>query len=182
LGGVYTTSTPIITSSWHHIVSVVSSITRSIYCDGILNTSTPAAGYYYGSNTGPLTIGCHSNLVSWYLGKIDDIGIWNRPLTSLEVTQIYNSTITGINEPLSLSSFGIYPNPNKGTFTITIGDISDNGSIEIYSVLGERIFSEPVSFTSKKEINLKNISQGIYFVKVFDEEKYYREKIIIEHD
>ena len=178
LGGVYTTS-PIITSSWHNIVSVVSSTTRSIYYDGMLNTSTTAAGYYYGSNTGPLTIGCHTNLVSWYLGKIDDIGIWNRPLTAQEVLQIYNSTITGINEPLSLSSFGIYPNPNKGTFTITTPNISDNGSIEIYSVLGERIFSEPVSFTSKKEINIKNISQGIYFVKVFDEEKSYCKKLIV---
>lgn len=76
----------------------------------------------------------------------------------------------------------IFPNPSSGNFTITFPDITNNGSIEIYSALGERILSQPVSLTSKKEINIKNISRGIYFVKVYDGEEYFCKKIIVEQN
>jgi hypothetical protein len=34
----------------------------------------------------------------------------------------------------------------------------------------------------KKEINLRNISQGVYFIKVFDGEKSYCKKLIINQN
>ena len=53
-------------------------------------------------------------------------------------------------------------------------------NIVILNLLGDKIFEENIFNESKKEINLKNISDGIYFVKVFDGEKQFTKKLIIE--
>lgn len=97
--------------------------------------------------------------------------------------KVFYDNSTGIdnnketNDPIS-----IFPNPSVGNFTIAFPNISNNGTIEIYSDLGARILSEPVSLPSKKEINFNNISPGIYYVKVHDGEKYYSKKIIVKQN
>lgn len=56
----------------------------------------------------------------------------------------------------------IFPNPSSGNFTITFPDITNNGSIEIYSALGERILSQPVSLTSKKKSISKYFARNLF--------------------
>ena len=94
----------------------------------------------------------------------------------------YEVLFTGIADNTNLIEFGVYPNPSDGNFTVTFPYLVSKGLIEIYSALGERLFSEPVYLSTKKEISLKNISQGIYFMKVNDGEKYYCKKIIVEQN
>ncbi len=91
-------------------------------------------------------------------------------------------TTVGINEITSKNPFLISPNPSADNFIISFEKTMMEGKVEILNILGENIFSEKVFNESKKEINLKNISDGIYFVKVYDGEKYYSQKIIIEQD
>ncbi|MEP7170786.1 MAG: T9SS type A sorting domain-containing protein, partial [Bacteroidota bacterium] len=90
-------------------------------------------------------------------------------------------TSVGINKMTTNNLFLISPNPSSGNFSISFKEII-KGNIEIVNPLGENVFTENISNESKKEINLKNIPGGIYFVKVFDGEKYYCRKIIIEQD
>jgi hypothetical protein len=87
----------------------------------------------------------------------------------------------GINKTASNNLFFISPNPSTGDFIISFDRAIMNGNVEILNILGENIFSENTFNESKKEINLKNISSGIYFVKVFDGEKSYCKKLIIEN-
>jgi hypothetical protein len=75
-----------------------------------------------------------------------------------------------------------FPNPSTRNFTLYFGQYLSKGSIEIYSAIGEKVWNEYINNESKKEINLKNISDGIYFVKVFDGEKSYCKKLIVKHD
>jgi hypothetical protein len=56
------------------------------------------------------------------------------------------------------------------------------GNIETINILGETVFAENIFNESRKEIKLGNISSGIYFLKIFDGEKYFCKKIIIEHN
>ena len=44
------------------------------------------------------------------------------------------------------------------------------GLVEIYTLSGKSIFNEPASFTSEKKMNIKNLSPGVYIVKLFDGE------------
>lgn len=76
----------------------------------------------------------------------------------------------------------ISPNPTLGSFIISFEGPILKGSVKILNILGANIFTTNICNETKKEINLKNISDGIYFVKVFDGEKYYCKKLIIERD
>ncbi len=54
------------------------------------------------------------------------------------------------------------------------------GKIVIGNSMGEIIFEETIINESKKEINLKNIATGIYFVKVSDGEKQHVQKLVVQ--
>ncbi|MBK7854380.1 MAG: T9SS type A sorting domain-containing protein [Bacteroidetes bacterium] len=91
-------------------------------------------------------------------------------------------TTVGLNEIAGIHSFIIFPNPTKGNFVTVFEEMIMNGKIEILNILGESLLTDNIFYESRKEINLKNISAGIYFVKVFEREKYYCKKIIVEQD
>ena len=77
--------------------------------------------------------------------------------------------------------YNLFPNPSRGTFSIDFANIINKGAIDIYNILGENVFEDNIINESKKEINLGNISQGIYYVKVSDERGHFAvRKIILE--
>ena len=80
------------------------------------------------------------------------------------------------------NSISIFPNPTKDNFTININAEIKKAQIEIYNVMGEKIHTEIISAASSKEIYLRNISSGIYFVKVYNGQNQYTKKLIIERD
>ncbi|HKR03144.1 MAG TPA: T9SS type A sorting domain-containing protein [Bacteroidia bacterium] len=91
-------------------------------------------------------------------------------------------TSSSINETEYGTSFQVYPNPSSGDLFVLYDGISTNIKLEIYNALGISIYSGLLSNKSEKEIRFKNFPSGIYFVKVFDGEKSYCKKLIIEHD
>lgn len=64
------------------------------------------------------------------------------------------------------SENGLYPNPNKGVFTINLGFENQNEiSVAIYDTQGKSVYksiAQGVLF----EINLPNLPSGLYFVKL----------------
>ncbi len=94
----------------------------------------------------------------------------------------YSIMNVGINENVQSNTFFIFPNPSSNHVIISFGARITNGYIMISNTLGENVYVQNIFNESKEEINLKNISNGIYFVKVFDGEKYYCKKLIVEHD
>lgn len=67
-----------------------------------------------------------------------------------------------------------------GIFTISSSYNLENAAIEIYNVLGDKIYSGHINNSNQKEIHLNKALDGIYFIKVSDEERNYSGKIIIE--
>ena len=55
-------------------------------------------------------------------------------------------------------------------------------SIEIYNLLGANVFTETISKESRKKIYLKNLEEGIYFVKISDGLKSLSRKLIVHHN
>jgi Leucine-rich repeat (LRR) protein len=60
----------------------------------------------------------------------------------------------------SENSYSLYPNPSTGVFTFK--DTKNLNSVEVYSILGEKILSQ----TYQKTINLNGFSKGVYFARV----------------
>ncbi len=71
------------------------------------------------------------------------------------------SSLSG--DAFSFSNFNYFPNPVKNSFTITNSSIMD--SIEIVSILGQKIMAKKVN-ALQIEIDLSSVSKGIYFLKV----------------
>ncbi len=75
---------------WTHIVGTYESGLWKLYMDGILINSSVSSFFYPDVNT-PLVIGNSGNWGGFY-GSLDDIGIWNRALTSTEISGLQNTT------------------------------------------------------------------------------------------
>jgi hypothetical protein len=136
------------------------------------------------------------NCNSWI--KIND-GLISPQITSLTINgndilagtfaSVFKRSISEILTTVSMdeikytnSDFYIYPNPTKNSFILQLNSKIIKGLIEIFNVFGENVYRENIFNSSFKNIHLKNVSSGIYLVKVFDGEKYYCKKIIIEQD
>jgi hypothetical protein len=76
----------------------------------------------------------------------------------------------------------IYPNPARDYFVVQFKAAIKNASVEIYNLMGEKLYMESLVNTIMSKINCKIISPGIYLVRVRDGEKQYCRKLFIEHD
>lgn len=102
-------------------------------------------------------------------------------------TNMVNNTLTNsipscnlvIKNPPYSKPVKIYPNPNTGNFIIEIDNPTNNISIAVYNLLGEKIKTVETS-TSKTSYSVDlNLANGLYMVKVINGEMVYNQKIII---
>ena len=82
-------------NAWHLVTGTKSGNTYKLYFDGVLQ-ATLTNDYPLSSNS-HLIIGHEAHwgfeCEKWYAGKIDDIGIWNRALTEVEIEALYTAEI-----------------------------------------------------------------------------------------
>ena len=89
---------------------------------------------------------------------------------------------TGINEKnLYSDGFKIYPNPVKENLIIEMieSNISQKTSISIYNIQGQ-LCRQILSNQSKIEIDIKDLSTGLYMVKVNNEKESFVSKFVME--
>lgn len=98
--------------------------------------------------------------------------------THLNITVTPTSGGTSGIEENSNSFYKIYPNPTKGIISIDFVS-NENSTIEVYSIIGEKIYESPASSMNEK-IDLSNERKGIYFVKVKNGVLTKTSKIILE--
>ncbi|MGP8216383.1 MAG: T9SS type A sorting domain-containing protein, partial [Bacteroidia bacterium] len=80
----------------------------------------------------------------------------------------HNIALTGPTAATALTSISIsvYPNPTNGKFTVQWPVVSGQSSVEVYTVLGEKILSRFLIPNSQFLIDLGGQPAGVYFVKV----------------
>lgn len=90
------------TATWYHCVVIQNSSTSvTIY---INNVETNTAATTFVATVGQFYLAYLGRSGAWYTdGRIDEVGIWNRALTSTEVGQLYNGG-AGLAYPLTVSS------------------------------------------------------------------------------
>lgn len=80
-------------------------------------------------------------------------------------------------ETLSQKNFKIYPNPSNGDFNIIFVDSIGLSSVEIFSLLGQKVYEKENS--QNASILVTNLQKGTYLIKVTQDSKSRTEKIII---
>lgn len=76
-------------NSWYHVVATYDGTKVSFYINGTLINDYSITGNST-TNTNPIRIGANSILNgNWFNGKIDDIRVYNRALTFIEIQRLY---------------------------------------------------------------------------------------------
>ena len=104
--------------------------------------------------------------INYYLLKQTD---YNGKFTYSQIIAITNQNL----------SVNIYPNPAKDNFLLTINSEFEDAVLEIFNLLGEKVFEDHIFNSLQKEISLKNISSGIYTVKITTGEKQSIKKLVV---
>lgn len=87
--------------------------------------------------------------------------------------------IEGVDEIQNDNLISISPNPATSELKIQNAELKIK-EIEIYSVVGEKVYQERLtSDIGHRTISVADFPSGMYFVKVFDGEKYYCRKLMV---
>lgn len=82
------------------------------------------------------------------------------------ITFTYKSSTLSVEEVNALGTIKIFPNPSQGN--VTISNALSIETVEIYNILGSLVKSVKVENTPKIELDLNDLSQGMYLVKLKD--------------
>jgi hypothetical protein len=142
-------------------VTAVSSL--SLICNGQTASLTASGASTYSWNTSATTsvVAVSPSVTTSYTVTGTNT---NSCSASVVITQSV-SACTGLNNNVA-STIGtvVYPNPNKGLFTIEL----NNGSVKTIEVIDQtgRIVLTNTSSNDKIDFNISNLANGVYYVKV----------------
>jgi len=80
------------------------------------------------------------------------------------------------------NTFSIYPNPNKGEFTVSLNNpSSDKIEVALYDIRGRSVYAKTYSATTSfnAPIRLDNVQSGVYLVRVKDGANSMTKKLVI---
>lgn len=143
-------------------------------------TGSPAGGTFTGPGvTGnmfsPTAAGVGTQTVTYSYTDVNGCS------GSVDAVITVNSCV-GVNEPFVAAGMNVYPNPNNGSFTLTINDADyTEVTMELITVEGRVIFSDKASNVKGiyvKQLDLSTHANGIYFLRVTANGQSYMQKIV----
>ena len=148
-------------SKWEHVLMMKKGDTYSLYVNGVLEKSfkglKAVPSFFCKIIFGNLAKGVNQN--ESFLGKLDDYAIWNRTLSTTEITNLYQSPNSNLPIDLSLksrSSNSIVQKDSSGTMSFTLKNKGTNKATNV-KVLLKIPYSPP--FVVK---NTQNCSKGTF--------------------
>jgi hypothetical protein len=103
-----------------------------------------------------------------------------------EVSQVFEVTVdntVGLGENSDGSVLTVYPNPGSGNYQVSFStENSGPVSMKVYNLLGEVVYEENLNSNGfmQKNLNLEDLSDGIYFLKIKGESIYKVKEIVKE--
>lgn len=179
-------------------VIVNNTIASACYSTTTANISTAAGEMTFNGND---AVGLFKNGV-----LIDVIGIFNGgtanfsadetlqrkttatvPATTFNKTADWNvlamDTCSGLGnravnpKNITATEFEIYPNPTNGNFNVYFNNMEKGYAIEIYSILGKKVFEKSAITTPNNTIS--ELQAGVYLVKITKDSESVVKKVII---
>lgn len=173
---------------WKHLVFVYNQTSASflIYMDSNLIFSLPAAGPDICSSTNDLYFGADvdgqhyatPSVYRFFDGAIDDIGIWDRPLTPKEIKGLFLSTATGVQHTGAISNnVSVYLDALNTL--VFVDPPAEAFYTEVINIPGEVVYSGTRN-AAQAGINLNAEKSGLYFVKIITKDGAVIKKVVKE--
>ena len=176
----FVTDTVIDTNNWYHMVVILNSATNMriiVNCKEYGGNYSGTGGEIQYSNL-PGCLGRHDRDLTlppdYFKGYIDDFMMWDRVLTTSEITQLCQQATPLMTVQAEKPKFKIYPNPvGDRLFIETETDLK---SFKIFDSIGQVVLSGQF----KPEIDVGQIAAGVYFLRCENENGFDVKKIIIK--
>lgn len=98
------------------------------------------------------------------------------PNMEIAVQRVYNDYVLGL-DVINRTEFSVFPNPVQNQLKfMTHQDLSEMASVEIFNALGQSVFQ--AKMPNDKQLDVSNLSSGMYFVKVSNGNQSTTKKII----
>jgi hypothetical protein len=158
--------------TWNHFVFIVDPVAQTMryYTNGVLTMSKSGVSSLDLSTVRSLRIGgglAYNSANFYFQGKIDDVIIYDRALTSNEVTDIYTNNFMcsplSAKEENATTSIRSYPNPANGKVTVTGADLKGS-ALEIVNTLNQKVAVLTIE-ENETMIDLSTYPEGVYFFK-----------------
>jgi hypothetical protein len=136
-----------------------------------------------GTSTFSLDLGSCSETISVY-NKTSGPAIVGQDFTvtsGFDSNCVYSSGTLPVDEYTFLNeNVKFYPNPLTSDQTIKLSfGLPIKGNVSIFSITGKQVFHDVVNNENKKEINVANLTNGIYMLKVSTESASTTRKVVI---
>lgn len=172
-----------------------SSLTNDIFLSVLDTDGNYVSGARIGStsldecNSVAVDASCNVYMTGRFRGTVDfDPGAGTSFLTTIggsndDVFVLKLSCITteiSTENNLANENISVFPNPSNGHFQLNIDNFnSQKINLEIFNAIGERVYTSSIT-KQQNEIDLSNLPEGIYFVKMISTNQMYQQKIIIQ--
>ena len=118
-----------------------------------------------------------SHFVS-YIDECEKCEEENKGYKSIADTELYFEETTNEIQQTSKNEIYIMPNPNNGSFYVSLTNNDDITDIKVFDITGKTIYSNNRFYGG--EVVLPNAKHGLYYVVVTLKDKTITEKIIIQ--
>ena len=150
------------TTQWEHYVAVYNNQSMQLYKNGVSIGTTSNTYTSTLQSALPFYIGREISSAGYISASIDDVGIWDRTLTSAEVSQLYSGVLS-TNEVKAIPTGSIAPNPATDFIKINL-PLKGTNVYKIMDMNGRTISQGNIS--NEKTINVSNLIKGEYFVEI----------------
>jgi hypothetical protein len=151
---------------WHFIVGTYDAYNLKLYIDNVL-VGTQQGTISANNSTMPLFIGKEtiSGSIRYFKGSIDEVALYNRPLTISEISLMYSRALSVHSSTLK-ESFFINPNPASDMVIIRTSIIGVM-NYQLINITGEVIKTIEIN-SDKTSLFIGDLPSGIYFIRCSD--------------
>ncbi len=150
------------------------STSNTVYALTVFNGGVVAGGYFDSIMSwngaawtvlGKIPAASEIQTLAVYNGNLYAGGQFNM-VSGVTANYVAEYTIpTAVNEISNNTGVTVYPNPNNGEFTVQLNGNGNESTVEVYNILGEKVYSQLTIDNSPLTINLKQPA-GIYLYRV----------------
>ena len=124
-----------------------------------------------------------SNYIDFATAEADLYGIFIVPLNANEevgTTVAIRFTADGVLglQDVNIPTLNVYPNPAKTQVTVTSSSSIDR--IEVTNILGQKVYENATVGANQTTINVADLQNGAYFVRVYSENCVITRKLIVK--
>ncbi|MFZ4707586.1 MAG: LamG-like jellyroll fold domain-containing protein [Bacteroidales bacterium] len=165
-GQTFTGAVVPLNETWFFYVAVIDRLNHNfiIYLDGIKITEFQDNNNSFMNNNEPIKLASWDEInpqyAPFFIGCIDDLRLYNRPLNIDEIQALYNEGTTDIavNE---CSKISLAPNPTSDR--IYISGLKENVKLSVFNLYGKMVLNKQ---TFDNQLKVGSLQAGIYFLKI----------------